>query len=169
METRLTPGGGGIPGSCTGGTPNTRSEGGQASSMSRLKQQTPNKIPMPNPELMLRNVPFAELAEACNHFARDNLVGKGGFGQVYIGKWNGQQIAVKRIREERRRSQGDVAYQKYVNQAITELQALHNYPAENVLPLLAFSFTETMESDPCLVIKSFVYRTVASFGLFTTV
>ena len=49
------------------------------------------------------------------------------------------------------RSQGDTAYQKYVNQAITELQALHNYPAENVLPLMAFSFTETMESDPCLV------------------
>lgn len=38
-----------------------------------------------------------------------------------------------------------------MNQAITELQALHNYPAENVLPLLAFSFVESMETDPCLV------------------
>jgi len=120
-------------------------------SISRLKQQTPSKIPMPNPDLMLRNVPFPELAEACNNFSHDNLLGKGGFGEVYIGKWNGQQIAVKRIREERRRSQGDTAYQKYVNQAITELRALHNYPAENVLPLMAFSFTETMESGPCLV------------------
>ena len=75
-------------------------------SISRLKQQTPSKIPMPNPDLMLRNVPFPELAEACNNFSHDNLLGKGGFGEVYIGKWNGQQIAVKRIREERRRCVG---------------------------------------------------------------
>ena len=119
------------------------------SSMHILKQQTPNMIPMPNPELMLRNVSFQELADACNKFSPSNLIGKGGFGEVYIGRWNGQRIAVKRIREDRRRSLED---QKYVNQAITELQALHNYPAENVLPLLAFSFNiASVEDDPCLV------------------
>ena len=69
----------------------------------RVKQLTPSRIPMPNPDIMLRNVPFPELAEACSNFAYDNLLGRGGFGEVYIGKWNGQQIAVKRIREERRR------------------------------------------------------------------
>ena len=79
----------------------TRSEAG--TSISRLKQQTPSKIPMPNPDLMLRNVPFLELAQACNNFSHESLLGRGGFGEVYIGKWNGQQIAVKRIREERRR------------------------------------------------------------------
>jgi serine/threonine protein kinase len=28
---------------------------------------------------------------------------------------------------------------------------MHNYPAENILPLLAISFTESLETDPCLV------------------
>ena len=77
--------------------------GTTASLASRVKQPTPSRIPMPNPDIMLRNVPFPELAEACSNFAYDNLLGRGGFGEVYIGKWNGQQIAVKRIREERRR------------------------------------------------------------------
>jgi hypothetical protein len=30
-------------------------------------------------------------------------------------------------------------------------QALHTFPAENVLPLMAYHFVDTMETDPCLV------------------
>ena len=33
----------------------------------------------------------------------------------------------------------------------TFFQALHTFPAENVLPLLAFHYVDTMETDPCLV------------------
>jgi|688.fasta_scaffold1125110_1 hypothetical protein len=31
------------------------------------------------------------------------------------------------------------------------MQALHNLHAENVLPLLAFHYSDTMETEPCLV------------------
>jgi hypothetical protein len=48
-----------------------------------------------------------------------------------------QDIAVKRILEEKRRRMGNEVFQKCVNQAITEMHAMHSYPAENILPLLA--------------------------------
>ena len=46
---------------------------------------------------------------------------------------------------------GEEAYQKYIEQTFTELQALHCYPAENILPLLGFSFDEELKTDPCLI------------------
>ena len=46
---------------------------------------------------------------------------------------------------------GDDAYQRYIEQTFTELQVLHCHPAENILPLLAFSFGECLQTDPCLI------------------
>ena len=38
---------------------------------------------------------------------------------------------------------GDInVFKRYVNQAINELISLHNFPAENILQLLAYSYTE---------------------------
>ena len=37
-----------------------------------------------------------------NNFHISNQIGKGGFGVVYRGRWNGQDIAVKRIKDERK-------------------------------------------------------------------
>ncbi len=61
-------------------------------------------------------------------------------------------MAVKRIVGKNARGKGnnDVLL-KCINQAMTELNALHSYPAENILQLLAVSFDETFKTDPCLV------------------
>ncbi|RDX61357.1 Cysteine-rich receptor-like protein kinase 8, partial [Mucuna pruriens] len=41
---------------------------------------------------------FAEIESATNKFAKENMIGKGGFGEVYKGVLsNGQEIAVKRL------------------------------------------------------------------------
>ena len=61
------------------------------------------KVSSPNPDIMLNNVDVRELAQACNGFHISNQIGKGGFGIVYRGRWNGQDIAVKRIKDERKR------------------------------------------------------------------
>ena len=61
------------------------------------------KVPNPNPDIMLKNVDVRELAKACNGFHISNQIGKGGFGVVYRGRWNGQDIAVKRIKDERKK------------------------------------------------------------------
>ena len=55
-------------------------------------------------KFMLRNVAFSEIEEACNGWC--DILGAGGFGEVYKGVWNGQNIAVKRLRNDKR--PGDV-------------------------------------------------------------
>ena len=57
-----------------------------------------------NQTFLLRNVLFSELEEACNNWCE--ILGAGGFGEVYKGIWNGQNIAVKRLRNDKK--PGDV-------------------------------------------------------------
>ncbi len=87
----------------------------------------------------------------CGNFDRKQLLGHGGFGEVYRGRLNDQDVAVKRILEEKRWQIDSEVYQRNVNQAITELQTMHSYRAENILTLLAISFDPTLVTDPCLV------------------
>jgi len=70
---------------------------------------------------------------------------------VFRGRLNGQDVAVKRILEEKRFQVGEDAYQHIINQFIIELQTMHSYPAENILPLLAISFDPAFLTEPCLV------------------
>ena len=51
---------------------------------------------------LLRNVKFSEVEQACNGWF--DILGAGGFGEVYKGLWNGQNIAVKRLRNDKRPS-----------------------------------------------------------------
>ncbi len=44
---------------------------------------------------------FTELAAATGGFAAASVVGRGGFGPVYRGEWNGQAVAVKRLDQAR--------------------------------------------------------------------
>ena len=57
-----------------------------------------------NQTFLLRNVLFSEIEEACNGWRE--ILGAGGFGEVYKGLWNGQNIAVKRLRNDKK--PGDV-------------------------------------------------------------
>lgn len=74
-----------------------------AESTFKKKILTEGKVSCPNPDIMLKNVDVEELRNACKGFHISSQIGKGGFGVVYRGRWNGQDIAVKRIRDERKR------------------------------------------------------------------
>jgi len=106
---------------------------------------------VPTSDWGLQNLSLSELKVACNNFHPDGVLGRGGFGEVHRGTLNGQEIAVKRILEEKWRQIGQEASHKLLFTFITELQVMHNHPAENILPIMAVSFSETLETDPCLV------------------
>ena len=114
-----------------------------------LKQRNPSGIRLPDTELFFTNIPFEELKKDCNGFHHSNQIGRGGFGEVYKGRRNYQDIAVKRIRSDKRMDKG--SYQKIINQFIVELQAMHTYPGENILLLLGYSYTDDLSTEPCLV------------------
>ena len=63
-------------------------------SSKRILHRDPNKTFLP------RNVPFSEIEEACENWSE--ILGAGGFGEVYKGTWNGQNVAVKRLRNDKR-------------------------------------------------------------------
>ena len=46
---------------------------------------------------------------------------------------------------------GEDAYNKFIEQTFKELEVLHCYPAENILPLLGFSYDDVLRTDPCLI------------------
>ena len=119
-----------------------------------LKQRNPSGIHIQDTNLFFANVPFEELRKCCNNF--NNQIGKGGFGEVYKGQRNCNDIAVKRIRGDKRMNKE--SYLRIINQFIVELQSMHTFPAENILLLLAYSFTEDLSTEPCLVYQvSFMY------------
>ena len=49
-----------------------------------------------------KNVSFDEIFEACNQFSEEARLGRGsfGFGQLYRGRWNNVDVAVKKIRKK---------------------------------------------------------------------
>ena len=126
-----------------------RSLGTSTTGGSVLKQRNPSGIHIQ--DMNLPNVPFEELRACCNNF--NHQLGKGGFGEVYKGRRNCNDIAVKRIRKDKRVKM-DEKYLKIIDQFIVELQAMHTYPAENILQLLCYSFTEDLSTDPCLVYQA---------------
>merc|ERR1711971_819403 len=129
---------------------NTQGTSMQPSSFgSILKQRNPSGIHMPDTDMFFANVPFEELYKACKGFHISQQIGKGGFGEVYKGRRNHQDIAVKRIRSDKRMDHD--CYLRIINQFIVELQAMHTFPGENILLLLYYSFTEDLSTEPCLV------------------
>ena len=73
---------------------------------------------------LLRNVDFTELEMACNGWS--DILGLGGFGEVYKGRWNGQDIAVKRLRNNKRPR--DVQGTKFIHDYIfTQNNNIYKY------------------------------------------
>lgn len=78
-------------------------------------------------------VPLEEIKLATNNFGDENLIARGGFGKVYIGKLtlSGQQstVAVKRL--DRTLGQGDREF-------LMEIQMLSCYKHKNLITLVGF-------------------------------
>ncbi|WKY06887.1 hypothetical protein Q1695_006790 [Nippostrongylus brasiliensis] len=78
-------------------------------------------------------VPYSELQSATSNFSDENILGKGGYGVVYVGEWKHTKIAIQRER---------------LRQSLQELRTLAKFRHDNILPLYAFSLDGP---EPCLV------------------
>ena len=82
---------------------------------------------------------------------QDNFLGRGGFGQVFKGFWRGQDIAVKKLHKEKLIAPDGSLHDKYITTIFTELKVMHQFPCRFILPLMGISYSEDMQTDPCLV------------------
>ena len=117
---------------------------------SMLRERNPSGIPVPDPVMYFQNIPIEELKAACNGFHPANVIGRGGFGEVYKGRRHEQDIAVKRIRKDKRLIE-DPCYVRIIEQFITELKSMHTFPGENILPIVYYSMSEDFSTEPCIV------------------
>merc|ERR1719245_61168 len=68
-----------------------------------------------------------------------NFVGRGSFGTVFGGNYNGQAVAIKTLTQDSNEANEELLH---------ELKVMHCYPAENILPLLAYCI-----EPPCLIFQ----------------
>ncbi|CAJ0587611.1 unnamed protein product, partial [Mesorhabditis spiculigera] len=97
----------------------------------------------------LQNTPqvsYHELELATDNFAKNQMIGKGGYGVVYRGEWKQTKVAVKRLHAGVDR--GNQFEKERLRQSLQELRTLAKYRHDNILPLYAFSLDGP---EPCLV------------------
>lgn len=117
-------------------------------------QPTKKFMLVERPQMTSSNVieiSFEAIKVATGDFDEENKLGEGGFGSVYKGRLNGQDIAVKRLSTEH--GQGDVEFSN-------EVSILGNLQHDNLVKLLHFS----VEGNERVLVYEFVPN--ASLNLF---
>ncbi|CAB3227560.1 unnamed protein product [Arctia plantaginis] len=71
---------------------------------------------------------YEELKEATDNWSNNNLLGRGGFGQVFKGEWKHLPVAVKRLQRE---NDGR-------NKELIAEMCLNQYRHDNILPLYGY-------------------------------
>ncbi|KAL8612356.1 hypothetical protein ACOMHN_020175 [Nucella lapillus] len=91
--------------------------------------------------LEIQSIRYTMLSALTNNFCDDplekggNLIGSGGFGMVYLGKFhNGFQIAVKCLKQT-----GQIKREDLIKQFENEVKTLSTYRHDNVVHLLGYS------------------------------
>ena len=103
---------------------------------------------------MLRQISFEEVKKCCNDF--NKKLGSGGFGDVYYGKLDCTEVAVKKIKRElcafvKNDPNYVEAWSKWIATFTKELVAMHTYTHKNIVTLMCVSFSEDLSTEPCLV------------------
>ncbi|CDW54951.1 TKL:IRAK protein kinase [Trichuris trichiura] len=81
---------------------------------------------------------YEEIVDATDNFSPSNVLGQGGYGIVYKGRWKDTVVAVKRISHSK----------DGISQLIKELQILSLYRHDNILCLYGYCLEERA---PCLI------------------
>ena len=79
---------------------------------------------------------FAELESATGGFAKERVLGEGGFGAVYRGELAGRQVAVKRLTQES--GPGTAAGLNSVAQFEAEVRVIASYSHAHLLPVIGY-------------------------------
>ena len=82
-------------------------------------------------------ISFHELAIATDNWNKNNVLGRGGFGEVYWGSWKNTEVAVKKINPNRETVLGTVPL--HISQTLEELRLLQAYRHDNILQLYGCS------------------------------
>lgn len=105
---------------------------------------------------------FDELVAATRNWSPQNVLGAGGFGTVFHGRWKNTLVAIKRIKSSAAAATATTTTATPANaaaaaarleeqQGLNELWHLNSCRHDNILPLYGFSVEPN--GEPCLVYK----------------
>lgn len=98
------------------------------------------------------HIKYHELVWATKEWNPNNILGRGGFGEVFKGSWKNTDVAIKKIvyRGAVRDSKQKALIQ--LKQSLNELKHLNSCRHDNILPLYGFSLDQEIpNAEPCLV------------------
>lgn len=97
--------------------------------------------------LNIPEIPIEQLEEATNGWAKENILGKGGFGTVYKGEWISTLVAIKKL--EYVESRGGSSKDHLIHESsLNELRLLNSCRHDNVLAVYGYA----MKDDICVVV-----------------
>lgn len=99
----------------------------------------------------LPTILYKELSMATNDWNEKNILGKGGFGIVYKGRWKNTDVAIKRFECKVARDQEN-KFEIEMKQTLNELKILISCRHDNILPLYARS----TDDKPCVIFQLLV-------------
>lgn len=91
---------------------------------------------------------YSELSSATNNWDEKTILGRGGFGIVFKGRWKYTDVAIKRIEYHAAASDPEKNARIQMEQSSNELRYLNACRHDNILPLYGFSVDG---EAPCLV------------------
>lgn len=94
----------------------------------------------------IMQINYNELVEATGNWDKANILGSGGFGVVYKGKWKCTDVAIKKMYFKDGLSKEQKVAQ--MKQSLNELRHLNSFRHDNVLAVYAYSLSG---DDSCLV------------------
>ncbi|XP_035778504.1 serine/threonine-protein kinase pelle-like [Anopheles albimanus] len=88
---------------------------------------------------------YAELTKATDNWSEQRILGKGGFGTVYLGVFKHTYMAIKRIDQSKLKT--SAAGRLQLEQSFNELRFLNACRHDNIVPVFGFS----VDKEPCIV------------------
>lgn len=93
-------------------------------------------------------IAYNELVVATDDWNKDHILGRGGFGIVFKGRWKYTEVAIKRIEYHGAADDTKKNAKVQMKQSLNELRYLNSCRHDNILPLYGFSIDG---KEPCLV------------------
>lgn len=95
------------------------------------------------------HIPYAELKTATNFWCKKLIIGRGGFGIVFRGRWKNTDVAIKQIESDDISNENMMRPKFDFQQNLKELRILSACRHDNILPLYGYS----ADVQDCLVFQ----------------
>lgn len=98
------------------------------------------------------HITYTELVYATKNWNKNHILGRGGFGIVFKGRWKHTEVAIKKIVYHGAAEDSKKQAMIQLKQSLNELRHLNSCRHDNILALYGYSLDHTVAgAEPCLV------------------